>query len=337
MVCQVFLHVYYGQTMYNIKEAAARAGVSVPVLRAWERRYGIVHPGRSAGGYRQFDDAAVARIRAMRRLVENGWSPSAAAAAIVAGTAPLPEPEAPTTAIGERPDPGTPADATALGDRFVGAARQMDPDAVSRVLDEVFSRGSFESVATNYLFPALEKLGEAWANGEITVGAEHMASHAVHRRLAFALDAAGSGSDGRRRVVVGLPPGSRHELGALAFAIAARRAGIPVTYLGADLPADDWVAASAGAAAAVIGVVAPRDRGPAVEVARRLRAAHPALIVAMGGRAAQRTIGYRVLPDALADAVGVLSNAIQPSPALDTASAGPDTGSDVPDTGSDVP
>ena len=43
--------------MYTIKEAAARTGLSVPVLRAWERRYGIVSPTRTAGGYRVYDDA----------------------------------------------------------------------------------------------------------------------------------------------------------------------------------------------------------------------------------------------------------------------------------------
>jgi MerR family transcriptional regulator, light-induced transcriptional regulator len=47
-------------------------------------------------------------------------------------------------------------------------------------------------------------------------------------------------------VLVGLPPGSRHELGALAFATAARRAGLAVLYLGRDLRIDDWVRAAGG-------------------------------------------------------------------------------------------
>ena len=34
--------------MYTIKEAAARSGVSVPLLRAWERRYRIVEPVHAA-------------------------------------------------------------------------------------------------------------------------------------------------------------------------------------------------------------------------------------------------------------------------------------------------
>jgi methylmalonyl-CoA mutase cobalamin-binding subunit len=303
--------------MYNIKQAAARAGVTVPVLRAWERRYGIVHPDRSSSGYRQFDDAAIARVRTMRLLVDAGWSPSAAAAAILAGTAPL----APTPAQ-PADDPVLPnaaaaagaaaAESTVTSARFVDAARAMDPTAVGQALDDIFTRGSFEPVATRFLFPALQALGEAWARGDVTVGAEHMASNAVQRRLAQALEAAGSIADPRRRVVVGLPPGSRHELGALAFAVAARRAGLDVTYLGADLPVDDWVRATAGAGAAVIGVVAPRDRGPALEVARRLRVEHPGLVVALGGRAAQRSVGFLVLPDDLAAAAAAVTNAMEP-------------------------
>ena len=30
--------------MYTIKEASARSGVGAPLIRAWERRYGVVAP-----------------------------------------------------------------------------------------------------------------------------------------------------------------------------------------------------------------------------------------------------------------------------------------------------
>src|SRR6478672_9251223 len=83
--------MYAVQTMYTIKQAAARIGLTVPVLRAWERRYGIVTPARTASGYRLYDEAAIARVRAMRRLVDAGMSPSAAADAIASGVAPVHE------------------------------------------------------------------------------------------------------------------------------------------------------------------------------------------------------------------------------------------------------
>jgi methylmalonyl-CoA mutase cobalamin-binding subunit len=104
-------------------------------------------------------------------------------------------------------------------------------------------------------------------------------------------------------VLVGLPPGSRHELGALAFAIAARRAGLPVTYLGPDLPQADWIDAAEHARVAVIGAVTPTDRPAAASVVRRLREARPELIVALGGRAAEPVDGAILLPDDLDDAL----------------------------------
>ena len=72
----------------------------------------------------------------------------------------------------------------------------------------------------------------------------------------------------RDSAVVGLPPGSRHELGALAFAVALRRRGVGVLYLGADVTVDGWVDALARtrARAAVIGVVTPDDRAAAAVV-----------------------------------------------------------------------
>lgn len=311
--------------MYNIKQAAARAGVSVPVLRAWERRYGIVAPDRTTSGYRQFDDADVARIRAMRTLVDEGWAPSNAAAAILAGTVEVREaseagPGAGGPAGRGAADSAPGGEATALTARFVDAAHALDSHAVGAVLDDAFAHGSFERVATDYLFPALEALGEAWAAGRVSVAGEHMASSAVARRLGQALEAAGVGNGRAGRVVVGMPPGGRHELGALVFAIAARRAGLPVVYLGADLPADDWLAAADGAAAAVIGAVTARDRAAATDLAHRLRAADPTLVIAVGGRSAPVDPDVLRLPGELSNSVAALAAA------LDSAGGAPRNG-----------
>ena len=68
--------------MYTIKEAAARSGVGAPLIRAWERRYGVVHPTRTEAGYRLYDDDTIAVLVAMRTLVGSGWTASEAARAI---------------------------------------------------------------------------------------------------------------------------------------------------------------------------------------------------------------------------------------------------------------
>ena len=52
--------------MYTIKQAAIRSGLTIPTIRAWERRYGVVLPERTKSGYRLYDDDALDRLLAMR-------------------------------------------------------------------------------------------------------------------------------------------------------------------------------------------------------------------------------------------------------------------------------
>lgn len=301
--------------MYTIKQAAARTGIPVPVLRAWERRYGVVEPGRTPSGYRVYDEAAIARLRAMRHLVDQGWSRGAAAAELAGMT----DEAVRTLADAAAPAPLPSASASGGSDLiggFVDAAARMDTVRLDAILDEIFAQGSFEYVADRYLLPALVELGAAWQAGRLDVAAEHAASHAVLRRLGSAFEAAGHRRGRGATVIVGLPPGSRHELGAMAFSIAARRAGLSVIYEGADLPAEEWLeaATSTNARAAVIGVVTQGDREPAEQVAQLLHDERPELLVAFGGRAAPqdpaapRTIS---LPNNLLAAVDGLRAALR--------------------------
>ena len=249
----------------------------------------------------------------MRRLVDAGWAPSTAAASIVAGTVPpdldTPSPtNAPPTNGAGAPPPEP--EAVTLSERLVRAARELDVPAVDRVLDDIFASASFERAASDLLFPALRRLGEAWAAGEVTVAGEHLASAAVLRRLGLALDAAGSAGMRGPTVVVGLPPGGRHELGALAFAVAARRAGMAVRYVCADLPIDDWVAATGGADAAVVGVVTAKDRRPAVDVAEAIGGARPDVVVVLGGHGAPERADVGRLDGTLSESVAALRAAL---------------------------
>ena len=299
--------------MYTIKEAAARTGLTEPVLRAWERRYGVVAPTRTPGGYRVYDEGALRRLRSMRRLIDDGWSASAAAAAIIAGTQPTDG--APAHSAGDGP-------ARPFVEELVDAAEALDSERIEGVLDDMFAAGSYERVVEDHVIPSLRALGEAWAAGRVAVAGEHVASNAVLRRLAASFQASGPGAEHSRPVLVGMPPGARHELGGLIFATALRRHGIPVIYLGADLPLDEWTAAveRTNARAVVIGAVMPPDAAAAMSVAEGLRAARPDVVIAFGGAAApdpdvSMDAASRMirLPAAVGDAVEVLDSALRES------------------------
>ena len=299
--------------MYTIKEASARTGVGAPLIRAWERRYGVVRPTRTPSGYRLYDDATINVLLTMRALTESGWTASEAARAILAGEAAIDEvavgpavPRAPAPSAATTHRAGTIA-------RFVSAAEMASPVETEAALDAILAAGSFEAVVDDLLLPAVAALGDSWVAGRLSVAAEHAASAAVARRLAAVYQAAGIPT--RPSVVVGLPPGARHELGALAFAAALRRRRVGVLYLGADVTVDGWVDvfARTRARAAVIGVVTAADREAAAEVVMALQAlAVP--IIAVGGPAARPelapTNGMRVLPERIVEAAAAIAEAL---------------------------
>lgn len=231
--------------MVTIKKVAELTGVPEHTLRAWERRYGLVEPTRSASGYRLYDEAAITAVRRMSDLVREGWAPRRAAAEVA------------------RRNVAEHEGARARQDLLV-AARRLDAETVERVLDAQLGHDSFERIVDEWLMPTMSSLGTAWARGEITVAGEHLVATMVMRRLATAYDRAAPSAKGAT-VLIGAPPGVDHELGLLAFAVAARRAGLRTVYLGAQVPAAAWGEA-ATATAARHAVTTLHRRGDAVRL-----------------------------------------------------------------------
>lgn len=268
--------------MYTIKAASELTDLPAATLRAWERRYGIARPQRTDSGYRLYDEQALGEIRAMQALLNEGWAPRQAADEV----------------IRRRPTALLPESATADTfeqhhiDAFVSAAASLDEQTLRRIMDQAFSRGSYEHVLDQWLTPSLQALGAAWHAGALDISAEHFATAAVMRRLGSMYESAATPAAGPL-VLVGLPPGAIHEIGSLAFAVAARRLGIDALYLGPDLPEASWVSSvqSSNVAAVVMSLSLTSDVAAASKVAERLRAVKPELCIAVGGAQARHFNG----------------------------------------------
>lgn len=268
--------------MYTIKHAAQRVGITAATLRAWERRYAVISPRRTDAGYRIYDEHDVDVLRSMKELISQGWQPGLAAEEAVRRVTIAPT--GPTLPTGDGDHPAHHLEAPALGVELIAAAAAMDVGELTAVLDQLFALNSFENVMSQHLFPTLEALGEAWSDGRVSVAGEHLASHAVMRRLAVAYEAAATYGHGPR-VALGLAPGNRHEIGLLAFAVAARRRGMSTDYLGADLPLEDWMALveQRDLDAVVLALPTTTDVAATNEVINAIRQRRPALVVAVGG------------------------------------------------------
>ena len=278
--------------MVTIKKAAALTGVPEHTLRAWERRYALLEPTRTDGGYRQYSRDQLAQIQSMRELIEAGWTTRAAAAEVVR-----------RQQVGEVDDPSA---------ELIAAAMALDPDRVSRELNAQFAGAEFEAVVDQWLMPALTRLGLAWADGAVSVAGEHLVANQVMRHIAAVYEQAKPSNVGPP-VLIGAPEGVDHQLGVFAFAAACRRRGLPTVFLGARVPLASWLDAAQRTHPLAVVTTVPRHRDVA-KVARMVQELDAVGIpVFLGGRyqhlveAPARQLGHSIGAAAGSLAEGVLA------------------------------
>ena len=212
-----------GPGYLRIGQLAKRTGVSPELLRAWEQRYGLLQPTRTAGGFRLYSAADEARVQRMQRLVAGGLAAAQAARLVLSGDEPAPQAASPPAT--------TLKDAT---DGLTASLDRLDEQAANTALDRLFAAYTVETVLQEVILPYLHRLGDRWAAGEVSVAQEHFASNLIRGRLLGLAQGWGQGRG--PGALLACVPGEHHELGLLAFGIALRRRGWRITYLGTDSP-----------------------------------------------------------------------------------------------------
>jgi DNA-binding transcriptional MerR regulator len=219
----------------RIGELARRTGASPELLRAWERRYGLLRPARSQGGFRLYTTADEARIRRMRDYLSRGVA--AAEAARLALDAEAAARDAGTPQADVPPPPATPPASLPLqaaARELAGALDQFQEERAHAVLDRLLAAYRIETILRDLLIPYLHDLGERWASGEVSVAQEHFAANLLRGRLLGL--ARGWGQGHGPTAVLACLPGEQHDLGLLAFGITLHRRGWRIVYLGPDTP-----------------------------------------------------------------------------------------------------
>lgn len=285
--------------MYMVKQVAALTGVPEATLRVWERRYGIVSPERSPGGYRLYDETQLQTLRQMAALVAGGVPASRAAQAVLAARGPREDGDEIAAGPADRRWPDE--------DEFLDAAASLDSSRLSSVIREALSSAPFDEVAQQWIQPRLTLIGDAWEVGRLSVAQEHFASAGLMRALAEVFEGARPAPDAAT-VLVGLPSGDHHQIALMSFATCLRVRGADVAFLGADVPLDDWVQAAEHShpRAAVIGVTNVHHVPEAQRVIDRLLAVRPPLALWTGGSRRHKVERATPLPDGVAQAADEL-------------------------------
>lgn len=303
---------------YPIRVAARRAGLTTATVRAWERRYGAVEPARTETDRRLYSDTDIERLQLLRALVASGQSVSDLATLTTARLRTLVERERGPLEAAESDSPRRRARGRTTRERSATlvllracdqAVREMDAPRLQTLLSRALVGLPSRTFMDRVLVPLLRRIGRLWERGQITVAHEHAASVAVRQVLGWMLETFRASGESRRvfadqvppAIIVATPQGERHEFGALMVSVLAAAAGWRVSYLGADLPADDIARAikSSNARAVAVSIVSPHatsdelgrelwrlrrsiGQGPALLVGGTASAVHTGLLEELG-------------------------------------------------------
>jgi MerR family transcriptional regulator, light-induced transcriptional regulator len=255
----------------RIGELSKRAGVSPELLRAWERRYGLLRPARSAGGLRLYSPADVERVALMQQHLAAGMAAAEAAALAV-------------REAGDGEAARTPLRSAAIREELAEALDAFDEPRAQAILDRLLALATVETLLSEVVMPYLQELGERWKRGEASVAQEHFASGVLRGRLLGL--ARGWGLGLGPVAVLACLPGEQHDLGLIAFGLALRSRGWRIVYLGPDSPIETVadVSRRIEPSLVVLNAVTPERVRPVLPQLRSLARRHP---LALGGSAAE--------------------------------------------------
>jgi MerR family transcriptional regulator, light-induced transcriptional regulator len=259
----------------RIGELSRRTGVAPELLRAWERRYGLLRPARSDGGFRLYSTGDEQRVQAMQRHLAAGVAAAQAARLALADD----------TVDGTHERSGPALAALAAGLR--SALDRMDESAAHRALDGLFATFTLETVLAEAVLPYLAALGDRWASGEVSVAQEHFASSLIRSRL-LAL-ARGWDAGAGPRAVLACAPGEQHDLGLICFGLVLRARGWRIAFLGPDTPLES-VKEAAQTLSADLAVISSTTRVHLAGAPELLAELATVVDVAIAGEGASREL-----------------------------------------------
>lgn len=272
---------------FPMRIVAKRTGLSPHVIRVWERRYGAIKPARSQTNRRLYSEADIVRLSRLARLTQYGHSISQVASLADDELSELaqqvggPPPAARSIPVGR-----SEVNYQDFIHEALTRVKALDTRGLEAVLKEAGIRMSQRDLIDGILSPLLEQIGTLWEKGALSPSHEHMASAIIHSFVSN-LPEAFTTSETAPRIVIATLAGQRHELGALMAAKTAAAEAWDVTYLGANLPAEDIATVSKQCDAQILAlsIIYAEEPEKVLESLRCLKESlSPQIDIIIGGR-----------------------------------------------------
>lgn len=225
---------------YNLKVVVQETGVKPDTLRAWERRYGLPTPDRTAGKHRLYSQYDIEVIKWLVNRQEEGMSISRSVemwhTLIEAGKNPLVEYDAPPPPAPDAQSDSAPGNhIDEMRAAWIAACMEFNEARAESVLTQAFALYPPIMVCIQVLQRGIAQIGSMWYRNEATVQQEHFASALAMRRL-NSLVAAAPQPTRPGRIIMACPAHEDHVFAPLLLTLMLRYSGWEVIYLGANVP-----------------------------------------------------------------------------------------------------
>ncbi|MBL1214608.1 MAG: MerR family transcriptional regulator [Ignavibacteriae bacterium] len=250
------------ENKYPIKAVAQKTGLSVHVIRAWEKRYNAVVPNRTETNRRLYSESDIEKLQILLKLTDQGHN--------IGGIANLSIDEL-RDLVEDRQEPRMenykvqrevrqPTDPDKYFTSCLKSVYALDLKELESTLYKASVSFSQPVLLDRIIIPLITHIGDLWKEGEIRVYHEHMVTASLRGFLSNLIDTS-KNSESAPKILATTPQGQLHELGALIVSAVASSEGWNVTYLGPNLPAEEIVGAAEqlNCKAIAISIVYPLD------------------------------------------------------------------------------
>ncbi len=215
--------------LLNISAAERETGLSKDVLRVWERRYAFPKPGRDDNGERQYAVVEVAKLRAIKRLMDVGMRPGKIIHSSLDELNALAQ---------SRAQEGRDTVAPALERDVIGMLQGHDAAALQHALANMLMRQGLQRFVLDTVTALNRTVGDAWMRGELQVFEEHLYTEQLQVALRTAINAFPR-QTGTPRVLLTTFPAEQHGLGLLMVEALLVPEGAQCISLGVSTPLED--------------------------------------------------------------------------------------------------
>ncbi len=219
---------------YSIKDLEKLTGVKAHTIRIWEKRYGIVNPGRSESNIRSYSNCDLKRLLNISILNKRGYKIS-----LLAGLS--------VDELNERV-------MTLMVDNHVFenqieslimAMVDLNETRFEKTLSNAVIELGFEETLTKIVYPFFLKTGILWQTGAISPAQEHFVSNLVRQKIIGAIEHLESKYPPKAKLfILFLHKNEYHELGLLFYSYLIKKIGHRLIYLGQSTPTEDVIRAA---------------------------------------------------------------------------------------------